>query len=62
MNRPDQRAELHCLLAHVRDHVAAAQAMEAVLPKVYEDRSTTLLQFEIGAGARTIDLALKKKP
>jgi hypothetical protein len=44
------------------EQARAAGKLFNVLPKIYEDRSTTPLQFEIGAGARTIDLALKKKP
>ncbi|HSU34321.1 MAG TPA: SIS domain-containing protein [Propionibacteriaceae bacterium] len=36
MNRSVQLGELHCLLAHVTDHLAAARAMEAVLPRVHE--------------------------
>lgn len=32
------------------------------LPKVYEERSTTPLQFDVAGGSHTIDLDLKKRP
>ncbi len=32
------------------------------VPKIYEDRSTTLLSFDIQAGAQTVDLKLTKQP
>ena len=33
-----------------------------ILPKVYADRATTPLQFDLRGGANTIPLELKKKP
>jgi D-sedoheptulose 7-phosphate isomerase len=45
---PVQLADLHCLLAHLTDHLAAAQAMEAVLPRVHEVAVLLCQRFATG--------------
>jgi hypothetical protein len=44
------------------EQARAQGLLRNVLPKVYEDRATTPLQFDVQAGSRTINLELKSGP
>ncbi len=48
MNAPDASDELHCLRTHLTDHLAAARAMERVLPAIHEVAALLCDRFATG--------------
>jgi hypothetical protein len=44
------------------EQARARGLLQNVLPPAYADRATTPLQFDLGGGGNTINLALKKRP